>query len=423
MSEAPGARQDAAGEDRVGRAFSLRRNLRALLVPSPGHLRPLDGLRALSILWVMLFHAGWYAIGSLPTAGYVRLLKARWMIPFWRGDFGVDVFFVLSGFLIAGLLIDERARTGRLALGLFYGRRLMRLWPALLAALLLDVALVEKHPDATWATALYVSNFLPIGEAAMGWTWSLAIEEQFYLVCPWLVGGVATLGGRARAGVLGGLAIGLCVLGTAIAWAGGFRAGDMEVVINRPLEPWARAFDALYDKPWMRAGPLLTGVAAAYVLRAKGAMDALGRARALPVVALVAALGVAGVVTHWQLFEGLPPAAQAVFVGASRTAFGAAVAYVLLLSLSAHPVGRLLGRALSARALHPVAQLAYAAYLLNPIVTQLLYGALGPRVPSGGPETYALLAPLSIAGTLAAAAALHLAVERPLMELRPRAAA
>ena len=112
--------------DRLHAAFSVRRHLRALFVPPDTHLRPLDGLRAISILWVMLFHAAWYAATfvSLPT--YVALLEAPWMVPVWRGDFGVDVFFVLSGFLIAGLLLDERARAGRLELPGFYWRRLLR---------------------------------------------------------------------------------------------------------------------------------------------------------------------------------------------------------------------------------------------------------------------------------------------------------
>jgi len=60
--------------ERLRGAFSLRRNLRALFVPPAGHLRPLDGLRALSILWVVLFHAGWYAAFHIPPAMYGALL-------------------------------------------------------------------------------------------------------------------------------------------------------------------------------------------------------------------------------------------------------------------------------------------------------------------------------------------------------------
>ncbi|MGH7296154.1 MAG: acyltransferase family protein, partial [Polyangiaceae bacterium] len=177
----------------AGGAFSLDRNVRALFVPpdGAGHLRPLDGVRALSILWVVVFHAGWYAAWHIPPSTYVAMLVSPAMLPVWRGDFGVDVFFVLSGFLIAGMLADEKARTGRVRLGLFYVRRLLRLWPALVVAVAADVIVIGDHRAMAWANLLYVSNFVPIASAAMGWTWSLAIEEQFYLLWPLALGALA----------------------------------------------------------------------------------------------------------------------------------------------------------------------------------------------------------------------------------------
>ena len=108
------------------------------------------------------------------------------------------------------------------------------------------------------------------------------------------------------------------------------------------------------------------------------------------------------------------------YLAAFRTAFGAAIAYVLLLSVSQHPVGLALGRALSSRLLYPFSQLAYAADLLNPIVTMLVDQALAPLVFSGKASPIPLLFPLDLLGTFLAAAALHLLVERPFMELRPK---
>lgn len=409
-------------ESPLSRAFSLRRNARALVTPQAGHLRPLDGLRALSIVWVVLFHVGWYTPPVLSTQAYVGLLTAKWMLPLWRGDFGVDVFFALSGILIAGMLIDERAASGRLALGLFYARRLLRLWPALVAALLLDVALIHDHPDMTWANLLYVSNFLPIQHTGMGWTWSLAIEEQFYLACPWLITAMAGLRARGRVAVLGLVLVGLAGLAAAIVVHGGFHAIDAEIVITRKLEQWATGFDTLYSKPWMRAGPLLAGVGAAYVLRTPRVMDALARARVLPAVGLVVALCLAGAATQWDLFASVPRGLEVTYLATFRTVFGLSVAYVAVLALSQNPAGRALGRLLSARALYPIAQLSYAAYLLNPIATQLVHRAMAPWVHDGGWQAIAMLAPLDMAATFGGATVLHLLIERPFMQMRPRAA-
>ena len=98
-----------SSSERLRRAFSLRAGLATLFVPRADRLRPLDGLRALSILWVVIFHSAWFSV-HLSPAVYAEVLFSSWMTPIWRGDFGVDVFFTLSGFLIGGMLLDERER-------------------------------------------------------------------------------------------------------------------------------------------------------------------------------------------------------------------------------------------------------------------------------------------------------------------------
>lgn len=139
---------------------------------------PLDGIRALAALIV----AGTHAHVPGLTGGF----------------FGVDIFFVLSGYLITRLLMEEYERTGRIALGAFIARRLRRLWPALLLMLAAYVAVAPwAWPDSPWhkhvldaiLTALYLVNWAPtFGEwlATLGHVWSLAVEMQFYLAWPLL---------------------------------------------------------------------------------------------------------------------------------------------------------------------------------------------------------------------------------------------
>jgi peptidoglycan/LPS O-acetylase OafA/YrhL len=142
----------------------------------------LDGLRGVAILLVIIAHASGFA---MVVGGMV----------------GVTLFFVLSGFLITSLLIREIDEGGSIRLGAFYGRRALRLLPALgvylagvsvlIAALRLDVPVLE----ITWPPALYVANYaqvLGMDLAAHRHTWSLAVEEHFYLVWPILVGLGAT---------------------------------------------------------------------------------------------------------------------------------------------------------------------------------------------------------------------------------------
>jgi len=142
-----------------------------------GYRRDLDGLRAIAVGLVMYAHFG-----------------GPWKSN--TADVGVTAFFVLSGYLITSLLVRERERTGRIQLGAFYRRRLVRLGPALLAllafGLLLGVSgvLVSAWQLGLASSLLYVSNWVQAAGIAVhpvGHTWSLAIEEQFYVVWPLLL--------------------------------------------------------------------------------------------------------------------------------------------------------------------------------------------------------------------------------------------
>lgn len=150
------------------------------------HVPALDGLRGLALLGVLLFHAN----GAL-AGGYL----------------GVDLFFVLSGFLITSLLLAEQRETGTIALGAFWVRRARRLFPALLSLMPVvaiygryfarEEELLTVRAQALAALA-YVANWQAIFRHQSYWqlfaapsplehTWSLSIEEQFYVVWPLLV--------------------------------------------------------------------------------------------------------------------------------------------------------------------------------------------------------------------------------------------
>jgi peptidoglycan/LPS O-acetylase OafA/YrhL len=177
------------------------------------YLPGIDALRAIAVLAVFLYHAG---VGWMPG-----------------GFLGVDVFFVISGYLITSLLLSERRRTGRVRLGQFWLRRARRLLPAvgvLIAVTMIVAAIVEPDQltelrgDAISSLA-YVANWHFIFEhqsyfdqfqrpSLFRHLWSLSVEEQFYLFWPIVFAAGMSLFGRKRLalGVLAGAAASLVLM-------------------------------------------------------------------------------------------------------------------------------------------------------------------------------------------------------------------
>jgi peptidoglycan/LPS O-acetylase OafA/YrhL len=190
------------------------------------HVPALDGVRALAVIAVLCFHGG-----------------VSWMP---GGFLGVDAFFVLSGYLITILLVEEWQRTGHVDLVAFWGRRARRLLPALLAVVLtvglagpalLPPEDVRQLRGAAWASLLYVNNWRMVVQdddyfdstaapSPLEHTWSLAIEEQFYLLWPLVL--VLVLRGRVP---LRGLLL-VCLLGAALS-AGALAAAYQPLDLGR----------------------------------------------------------------------------------------------------------------------------------------------------------------------------------------------
>jgi peptidoglycan/LPS O-acetylase OafA/YrhL len=156
-----------------------------------GYIPELDGLRALAIMLVVIFHTRTIAHTAAGAGGaYLKLAEVGWV--------GVDLFFVLSGYLITGILIDTAGRPGYFRS--FYIRRVLRIFPLYYAALAVYAIgyhvlgiqrLVPASTGAEVAHWFYVQNWLPL--FGVEWTrplahfWSLGVEEQFYLCWPALV--------------------------------------------------------------------------------------------------------------------------------------------------------------------------------------------------------------------------------------------
>lgn len=146
---------------------------------TPARIPSLDGLRAFSISLVLLFHL-------LGTRNFLQLSEDD--LPFDIGNFGVVIFFVISGYLITTLLLTEMERSGTVSLPRFYFRRTARIFPTYYAYLFIIflVSLLGHVTLPTWdmiRALTYTSNFAD-SVTVLRHTWSLSVEEQFYLLWP-----------------------------------------------------------------------------------------------------------------------------------------------------------------------------------------------------------------------------------------------
>ena len=361
--------------------------------PSFTYMPALDGMRALCILMVMISHYG------MPT-----------LLP---GGLGVTVFFFISGFLITRQLLAERASTGRIDLIAFTLRRQCRLYPALLVMILLSgfgfMALGGAMQVHRWLAAFfYYYNYFDLTQMAVAnrdspfnVLWSLAVEEHYYLVFPFLVFLLGTCEKRfARILLLAIVAVTLwrgavassCSVDGALCW------GD-------PQSQAEAATDTRLDS-------ILYGAWLATALAA----DTRGRLLRLlchPVsVALGLLLLALSLATRDELFR---QSLRYTLQGIALTPLVSAVLFNgdfhLARTALSHPLMRLAGR------------LSYSLYLwhwtLAVALLQLRFGAVDPHTPQS-----ALLlreaAPALIILSFAVAALSYYGVERPMLALRRR---
>jgi peptidoglycan/LPS O-acetylase OafA/YrhL len=313
-----------------------------------GYRAALDGVRCFAILPVVGLHAfGWPRQGSL----------------------GVDVFFVLSGFLITSLLLAERESTGSVSLRRFYGRRALRLLPALFAMLLafliatlislsihgnLDLSHLSAPLFGVVAALTYTANFAGAAgfhPAGLGHLWSLAEEEQFYLLWPPLLFVLL----RAREDLA------LRIIGVGIVLVVTER---MIIAISANEVPLYR----LYNGPDTHSDPIMIGCLTALALSTDRVPQVLRNARSRKRAAIVSVIFIAAAIAF------LERAWPLLYLTPLLTVFAAACAVVVMsATLDEGPLTRLLS-------FRPIAfggKISYSLYLWHVPVLAFVGGWTG----------------------------------------------
>lgn len=354
----------------------------------PRYNPALDGLRAIAICLVMLYHAG---------------------IPFVPGGFvGVDVFFVLSGYLIATLLFEELLGSGRINLRAFWTRRARRLLPALFSVVFVcgvyeaaagPARAVPGFGGDAISTLLYVGNWHAIWSgnsyfqqtgliSPLEHTWSLAIEEQFYLLFPVLLVLIAKTRRRFRHTSWRSLTLWLAISGALAS------AIEMAVLYQ------SRSVSRVYFGTDTRSQGILLGVSLAAYLSGPGAAISLKRPLVTARLKQLGWLGAAGVVVIAHFANG-----NASWMYRGGFCIVEIATVCILASVTSTERGLLAG-VLSWRPLVLIGRISYGLYLWHfPLFLWLNQASVG----LGGWE----LLLLRLLSTLVVASFSYLIVERP----------
>jgi peptidoglycan/LPS O-acetylase OafA/YrhL len=320
----------------------------------------LDGVRGIAILLVIVWHCLSNEIDAAPKSLLyygTALLRLTWS--------GVDLFFVLSGFLIAGILFDHRDTSNYFKV--FYLRRACRILPLYFFIFALYVCLLRTGVSASpsfewlfdkhlpgWSYATFTQNILMAARWNMGprWldvTWSLAVEEQFYLFVPLLIYFCPR---RALLPVL------------------------FAAVLMAPILRWtAPGLRAFFDTPW-RSDSILSGAMLAVLVRSHSFVSAVRRCRRLLFWSFVILLGGAGVMTSQPQFGefGWGP-------GGTLSHLWLAGLYCLLVLIAFLDTEPRLTRLLRWPVFIWCGQLSYSIYLLHKPVLGMSHGLLRNSPP------------------------------------------
>ena len=309
-----------------------------------GHRIPeLDGIRGLAVVLVLIYH---YAVIQVPES---RLLYYLSLPPhlMWSG---VDLFFVLSGFLIGGILLDHRE--SRSYYRTFYARRIHRIFPLyylMIAVLFAGVWMFPSSPlfagkMPLWAYPLFAQNLtgdFTRGAAWIAVTWSLAVEEQFYLIFPFIV---RLLSRKALLVLMGFCVVAVPLLRTLLV-----------------IEGWR--FEQIYPLLPCRADALALGVIAAIIVRTEVAKAWISERRKILFLCLLALIASLPTMLKWTSYR---------YVGTVGYSMLALMYFLLIVLVLIAPT-RLMTRTFSAGWLRRLGVISYCAYLIHEPVRRSLF--------------------------------------------------
>ena len=380
-------------------AFSLYKTVPTLLATKqpPGVITSLNGLRVISMFWVIMGHT--FLLGMFSGVDNpLHLLQVASTFTFQavgNAFFSVDSFFFLSAVLVAYLTFRQMKKRGRFPVIHYYVHRYLRLTPVYAFALFFTWALANHLavgagfnygsliaagcPKYWWTNFLYINNFYPwmFSDGCFNWSWYLANDMQFYVIAPLML---LPLYYFAPIGMIVSGAILLCSFVITATLTGVY---DLQANTLAPMayqyvtNTTQSAQDLIYIKPWARIAPYIVGLLLGYIFYKEMKLPFKGWLKNLPFYLIMwvcsGVLLVSSLYGLYSTWNGhIPSTAENVFyITFSRLAWGLGLA--LLVFACHNGYGGPINTFLSMKFWIPLSRMTYNAYLAHPVVLYVIY--------------------------------------------------
>ncbi|XP_062589905.1 nose resistant to fluoxetine protein 6-like [Saccostrea cucullata] len=343
----------------------------------PTAVPALNGVRVLSMGWVILGHTYFFTLGSAKNAAVALNWLQRWTFQIIiNGIYSVDSFFLLSGLLVSYLTLKElQKRDGKLNWLLFYFHRFWRLTPAMMLVILVYTAYFQywgsgplwpltspdyqNCKDYWWRNLLYIQNFFSVSKECMGWGWYLANDMQFFVLSPFIIYPLY------RKPLIGYILI-LALMVMQLVYRG-IMSVQLDMTLNGAPDQ-EEFFDKMYQRPYARIAPYVIGVLTGYFMWKSERRVKLPKVIVVLgwIIALVCVSSVVFGTTEQYRGHKSSTAVTALYNSLSKTTWSLGLAWIIFACSIGY--GGFINTFLSARLWSPLSRLTYCAYLVHPVI-------------------------------------------------------
>jgi len=417
---------------RYKQSIHFKSDLKKIFIRSHDRHATLDGARAITILLMVLFHVlfGIATILKDKVEAFIHDFPAylNWM---WQAQ-GSDPLFVVSGLLVSYALFRDYDKNGSLDFLLFYKKRLIRLYPLFIIALIMFFPIGVRHWDYIISNLLFSSNFFEDRKPIIPVAWSLEVQVQFYFLLPFLC--LLLYAVRWRIALLSSL---IFVTISYRYWVVSSNPTLYETPFYQIVydQDFARLLsNSLYYHLDVRIGGFLMGTLVAYLHHYYGSKITAYFNRHLVVNAVILIIGL--YLIYWSFsfpllnknvdfYSPFVPEANKWFLVINRYAYSFAMSILLLLALCPAGFSRIINWFLSWRIWHPFAQLIYPIYLFH-----FIFIVFGAAAAYGTTDKYAITSASitqvftvyawALLFTVIFASLMHIYIEKPFLKLRDK---